>query len=212
MSHQPPFDERPHVSEPARNDASRHRDYRAVPPHGDVSPDGRRAYPRPSKSAKWIVWGGTGLAAAGLAAGAVLAARQVADALSGSGAPRRRPYRPEDAPQPRMQLHAPAPETPRPERAAPERSLMEEIEVNSQKLSNSLDNVMRSVSSAVAGFHGVASQANSIVREFGDAAELIRGIIDGQRRPPASGFTGDRSHGSDHTPRPNDRDPRTHRL
>ena len=60
---------------------------RRIPPHGDVSPDGRRAWPRPSPTAKWLVWGGTALAAAAVTAGTVIAARHLLDAVSG---PKRR--------------------------------------------------------------------------------------------------------------------------
>ena len=60
---------------------------RRIPPHGDVSPDGSRAWPRPSPTAKWLVWGGTALAAAAVTAGTVIAARHLLDAASG---PKRR--------------------------------------------------------------------------------------------------------------------------
>ncbi|RCW79676.1 hypothetical protein [Paracoccus lutimaris] len=60
---------------------------RRIPPQGDVSPDGRRVWPRPSPTAKWLVWGGTALAAAAVTAGTVIAARHLLDAVSG---PKRR--------------------------------------------------------------------------------------------------------------------------
>ena len=60
---------------------------RRIPPHGDVSPDGSRVWPRPSPTAKWLVWGGTALAAAAVTAGTVIVARQLLDAATG---PRRR--------------------------------------------------------------------------------------------------------------------------
>lgn len=60
---------------------------RRIPPHGDVSPDGSRAWPRPSPGAKWLVWGGTALAAAAVTAGTVIAARHLLDAATG---PRRK--------------------------------------------------------------------------------------------------------------------------
>ncbi|WP_410216869.1 hypothetical protein [Paracoccus sp. (in: a-proteobacteria)] len=58
-----------------------------IPPSGKVSPDGRRAWPEPSMTAKVVVWGGVALGVAGLAAATSLAAR----ALIGSDdpAPRR---------------------------------------------------------------------------------------------------------------------------
>ncbi len=61
---------------------------RRIPPHGDVSPDGHRVWPRPSPTAKWLVWGGTALAAAAVTVGAVIAARHVLDALSDKDADR----------------------------------------------------------------------------------------------------------------------------
>ncbi len=54
---------------------------RRIPPSGDVSPDGKRIWPRPSLSAKILVWGGTGIAAAALTAGTILAARRIAEAV-----------------------------------------------------------------------------------------------------------------------------------
>jgi hypothetical protein len=57
-------------------------DARPIPPHGPVSPDGRRPWPQPSRGAKWLVWGGTALAAAALTAGTAIAARQAIQALS----------------------------------------------------------------------------------------------------------------------------------
>lgn len=73
---------------------------RHVPPHGRVSPDGIRVWPTPSPAAKWLVWGGTALAAAALTAGAAMAARHVVDALSGDRAapPQPKPRRPPSQP------------------------------------------------------------------------------------------------------------------
>lgn len=200
---------------------------RPSPPHGDVSPDGRRAYPRPSRSAKWIVWGGTGLAAAALTAGTVIAARRIVDLVSGhDDRPTPRPYRPDEAPRPRMHLSMPEepaePERPRP----PRRNLMQEIESNTATLTNSVDNVMRSVSAAVTGFRSVASQASAIVQEFGEAAELVRDIISPQqptrgegRRPfhaaprdPGTAGAADPDLTDSDQDAPRDHDPRVHRL
>ena len=245
MSHQPPFDEhrddldRPQTEADVTSQTrfgprpvpEGHRphedraDYRPIPPHGDVSPDGRRAYPRPSPLAKWIVWGGTGLAAAALTAGTVIAARHLLG-TSGRNHPRREPYRPEDAPQPRMHLSTP-PESPRePEPLGPRpqrRSLMEEIESNTATLTNSVDNVMRTVTSAVTGFRGVAAQTSAIVKEFGEAADLVRDIIDRRapvdpqaaKRPfhaaPRDPDTGEDPQDDEYAG-PADHDPRMHRL
>lgn len=56
---------------------------RMIPPHGDVSPDGRHVWPRPSLTARVLVYGGVALAAAGATAGAVILARKAGCALSG---------------------------------------------------------------------------------------------------------------------------------
>ena len=62
---------------------------RRIPPHGDVSPDGSHPWPRPSRGAKWLVWGGTGLVAATLTAGTVIAARHLIDLVSDDDGPAR---------------------------------------------------------------------------------------------------------------------------
>lgn len=175
------------------------RESRRVPPSGPVSPDGARGYPRPSRLAKWVVWGGTGIAAAALTAGTVYAARHVADLLSGDDHAPKRPTpqpRPPET-QPRMQMPSPAEraalsdrprdlrhdrfrddQPPRPRRKpAPRKGLMREIEENAASLSQGVDNVMGSVSAAVTGFRTVAAQAAEIMREFGDAAAMVRGIM-----------------------------------
>lgn len=61
-------------------------DSRRIPPHGDVSPKGDRIWPRPSMTAKVLVYGGTALAAAAATAAGVLAVRKVADLVSGNEA------------------------------------------------------------------------------------------------------------------------------
>ncbi|AXC49103.1 hypothetical protein DRW48_04860 [Paracoccus suum] len=56
---------------------------RRTPPSGKVTPNGKRAYPRPSQSAKLLIWGGMGVAAAALTAGTILGVRAVVDAIAG---------------------------------------------------------------------------------------------------------------------------------
>ena len=73
---------------------------RRIPPSGDVSPDGQRIWPRPSLAAKVLVWGGTGIAAAALTAGTILAARRLAE-IAGGGSHHR-----EDAPRPQSRAAA----------------------------------------------------------------------------------------------------------
>lgn len=150
---------------------------RHIPPHGDVSPDGKRIWPQPSRAARWLVWGGTALAVAGMTAGAVIAARKASDLLSDD-----KPRRPV---QPRMTPPGPPPsaqapwqdDRPRPPRPRRKRRLMDEVQENTAHLGNSVDGVMRSLTSALSGFRTVAGQAGSIMREFSDAADLVRGVM-----------------------------------
>ena len=76
---------------------------RRIPPSGDVSPDGQRIWPRPSLAAKVLVWGGTGIAAAALTAGTILAARRLGE-IAGGGSHHR-----EDAPRPQSRAAAAPP-------------------------------------------------------------------------------------------------------
>lgn len=57
---------------------------RPIPPHGDVSPDGERIWPQPSMTSRVLVYGGAAIAAAAATAGVVLAARKVADMVTGN--------------------------------------------------------------------------------------------------------------------------------
>lgn len=181
---------------------------RRIPPHGDVSPDGGRVWPRPSATAKWLVWGGTALGAAALTAGTVIAARH----LLGHSADDDRAAQPRSRVAPRFAELSPqereamrerararesqdarraarlraealhnAPPNTRPQRRQP--GLLQEVEANTSSMSNGVDNVMRSLGAAMTGFRTVAAQAGAIMREFGDAADLVRGIMgrgDGQ--------------------------------
>lgn len=230
-------------------------EWRRIPPSGEVSPDGSRSYPRPSRSAKWLVWGGTALAAAAATAGTVYAARHIAGLISGddndrpqprqrtpappgfSSSPRgqddlppRRP--PVQSPHDRFEDETRPHAQPRPERSRPAQkrrpSLMQEIQSNTANLSDSVDSVMRTLTSAVAGFRGVAGQAGSIIRDFSDAAALVRDIIDAkpsarqefaERRPAAKRPAGPARrnpapdlHGSPIEDDPAELNPRTHRL
>ncbi|KRW93618.1 hypothetical protein [Paracoccus sp. MKU1] len=226
---------------------------RRIPPHGDVSPDGSRPWPRPSRGAKWLVLGGTGLAAAALTAGTVLAARHVLDLVSQDGPPSRRRgtqaepaatgrrampvgagQQDEETRRPvRIRPQAERDRTPRPARRPPRQNLLQEVEANTASLTSGVENVMRALTAAVTGFRTVAGQASTIMQEFGDAAAMVRDIID--RRPGAppsrtrSQARPDDRHGAHmpdlrddpllHDPMegpdpggPADHDPRVHRL
>lgn len=150
---------------------------RRIPPHGDVSPDGTRAWPQPSRAARWLVWGGTALAIAGATAGAVIAARKASDLL-GDDTPRGTPKRRVAPPGPPPSARAPwQDDHPRPPRRRRKRRLMDEVQDNTAHLGNSVDGVMRSLTSAMSGFRNVAGQAGAIMREFSDAADLVRGVM-----------------------------------
>ncbi|MDQ7775142.1 MAG: hypothetical protein Q4615_04130, partial [Paracoccus aminovorans] len=181
---------------------------RRIPPHGKVSPDGRRPWPQPSASAKWLAWGGTALTAAALTAGTVIAARQVMHALSDPKP--RRPAPPAMAPRMAAMPKAEAPRPrdpaedertaaqarPRRRKPAPRAGLMQEIETNTASLTSGVENVMQALTAGMTGFRAVAGQAGAIMREFGDAAALVQDILG--RRPAAA-------HPRRDPPRPGDR-------
>lgn len=240
-------------------------DYRRIPPHGDVSPDGQRIWPQPSAAAKLLVWGGTAAAAVAVTAGTALVLRRVTDALSGdTSKPRPKPARarptrhgfadvgPEsrrpqqsrrdntddDRPVQERAHREARPETARPEtggskgdrfedaqfrnhrrddrmrdaqdvargasyprearhplnqdeefrprrrpRRRKPRNLIAEFEDNSRRMTQSVDGVFGSLGTAVTGFLSVARQAGTIMREFGDAADLVRAVMDSARKP-----------------------------
>ncbi|KGJ11580.1 hypothetical protein EQ718_02270 [Paracoccus versutus] len=203
---------------------------RRIPPHGDVSPDGSHPWPRPSRGAKWLVWGGTGLVAAALTAGTVIAARHLIDLVSdddgparprGTGTPRQAPKAPHE-PRPKTQPARPVPQG---RRRPPRQSLLQEVEANTANLTSGVENVMQALTAAVTGFRSVAGQASTIVQEFGDAAAIIRDIIDRKpapqpRKPRREAHMPDlRDDPLLHDPMegpdpggPADHDPRLHRL
>lgn len=52
-------------------------------PSGEVSPDGKRSWPKPSLTSRIVIFGGIGIVAAAATAGAVLAVRTVVDSIAG---------------------------------------------------------------------------------------------------------------------------------
>lgn len=156
-----------------------------IPPDSPQSPDGSEAWPTPSLTAKIIVWGGVGVAAAAATAGAIMATRKLAEAISGGGisqpvgraapAQPRRLSVPED-PQRGEPRPNPAPRTPRgPARG---RNFAADLTETATGLSEGLNDVTRSLNQAFSGFRSVAEQANAIVGEFVRAADQIRGMKD----------------------------------
>lgn len=206
---------------------------RRIPPHGDVSPRGDRVWPRPSMTAKVLVYGGTALGVAAATAAGVLAVRKVADLVSGNDALDRKAERAAEqaAEQARAQVYAAAraprfaiPAAPAPDReemrararakmredaiarrrlrektrmpppsggaraaraAQPprRRGLLDEIESNARRMTRTIDDVVGSVGAAVAGFCRVAGQADSVMREFGGAADQLRSFFGGGHAP-----------------------------
>ena len=274
------FGARPIPKGHRRPKIDRSDDYRRIPPHGDVSPDGQRIWPHPSTAAKLLVWGGTAAAAVAVTAGTALALRRIGDALSGDKPHRTaRPVRPArygaddfgaqdpglrraERRQPKAQADPDHPvrersqafaARPQPRRAQDDRfadqplkgqrlgqrqgaplrdrhdvepadryrdqprhdddefrprrrkprNLIAEFEDNSRRVTHSVDGLFGSLGTAMAGFLSVARQAGTIMREFGDAADLVRAVMDSTRKP------------GDEEPRPRadaDKDRRTHNL
>lgn len=250
------------------------QEYRRIPPHGDVSPDGERIWPRPSATARLLVWGGTAAAAVAVTAGTALLLRRIGDALSsntphhgtagrrdpdGAGrrdmGPRPRPQAVADPSSDRYRTARPhsgwqdepagRPRAPRPdarperdwvhaatyERSAPDlrsdeytrrperaeasqrprrrkpRNLIAEFEDNSRRMTRSVDGMVGSLGTAMTGFLSVARQAGTIMREFGDAADLVRNMMDSARKPAP----GEPTHATRTEPKA-DADRRTHNL
>lgn len=177
---------------------------RRIPPHGDVSPDGHRVWPRPSPTAKWLVWGGTALAAAAVTVGAVIAARHVLDALSDKDADRdSRHGGPRSGLAPRFADLSPD------EREAMRRRAQSRDDEDARHLARlraeaeqaraverprrrprrasfaqevetnaaSLRSGIESLMMGVTAFRSVASQASGIMREFDGASGIIGAIL-----------------------------------
>ncbi|WP_135058844.1 hypothetical protein [Paracoccus salipaludis] len=207
---------------------------RPIPPHGDVSPRGGRTWPRPSMTSRVLVYGGMGIAAAAATAGAILAARKVADLVTGNdeldrdaddaaerartrvydeahgryAAPRmaampehereamraraRARMRQDDAERERLRADAKAGRRedrqprrphdegrhrPRPGRGFQPMSFIDDVEQTAQRLTRTVNEVAGSIGSAVAAFRSVASQAQGVMHEFGDAANQVRSFL-----------------------------------
>lgn len=167
-----------------------------IPPPGPMSPDGRRVWPRPSLTARIVVWGGVAAATAAATAGAVILGRAAANALSADDpAPRRvDPRTPRDpatlAPRfaeldedAREAVRRRARERARAQmqrdraarvRAAERRNIVGDITESAAELSGSLNSVAAAVDRAFGSFRSVAAQSSAIIAEFGAAADLIR--------------------------------------
>lgn len=167
-----------------------------VIPHGPVSPDGRRAYPRPSLASKILVWGGVGITAAVATAGTVMAARKVAELISGSDDPAlgRRVSR---APgyetlteheqdrlrtrahqraleEGRAEARAFAAQAERPRRPRKPRPPQKSFGTQVGDIARGINSVVAAATAASAAFRSVAAQAPAIMEEFGRAADQAR--------------------------------------
>lgn len=193
-----------HMSHPASGS-------RRVIPSGRVSPDGRSAYPTPALGSKIAVWGGVALGVAGGTAAAVFAIRKIAEAIADDPHPHRS-GRPTAAPRfasldddaqeamrqrVRAQDRADRAEmarlradaaVSRPQMRAPRKprgNFVEDLIQTSDKLSESLQSLAKSLSVAVESFRGVAAQATGIVSEFASAADELRSALRGGATPRA---------------------------
>lgn len=136
---------------------------RAIPPHGPVSPEGDRIWPRPSPAARLAVYGGVALGAAGLTAAAILLGRR----LAGSDAPA--PARMAAMPEP------PAPPPPRP-RPHPRRNPALRL----SDLTRTIRDTTAFLGMAAAGFRSVAGNADGL-------AAQLRALADAWREGSAKG-------------------------
>lgn len=174
-----------------------------IPPSAPMAPDGRRPWPRPSLTARIVVWGGLAAATAGAAAGAVLLGRKAAQVLGGDRpAPRRADPSTRRDPATLAPLFAElddaerdeirrlarqrarhdldrdlARERGRPEAEARSPGLVEEVTQTAAELSGSLHSVAAAVDHAFGSFRNVASQASAILAEFGAVADQVRGDL-----------------------------------
>ncbi len=129
-----------------------------IPPHGDVSPDGTRAWPRPSLAAKIVVWGGVGLAAAAAVAGTGLLVQKIGGSPENGPAPR--PARFSDLPQ-KEQARI---------RKLARRSQPRDARPGLERLAGSV----AAITSAIEGFAMAASVARAAVDDFGAITDRIR--------------------------------------
>lgn len=156
---------------------------RRIVPSGKVSPDGKQAWPEPTLTSKVLVLGGAGIAAAALTAAAILATRKVAGMIAGGDEhPVARPRRPQPAAsRPQGMMSRPGddrPPMPRRPSAGPRPNMAQGLVQQADDITRSLTSVLNTVTGAVAGFRGVAAQASTIIREFGDAADTVRGFLE----------------------------------
>lgn len=175
-------------------------------PYDAAAPRRRR---EPSLTGKVLMIGGTAVMAAAATAAAVMAARKLADAVSGDHAhgpiagaghrdqralaPRfadldedeREEIRHRAREQARRDQNRSARlrATAARERVAPRGNIARELTDTASDLSTSLNGVVFALTSAMTGFRQVAGQASSLVRDFSDAADAVRSVLNRGDKP-----------------------------
>lgn len=155
-----------------------------IPPSGEVSPDGRHVWPRPSLAARIIVWGGVAAGVAGLTAAGVAVGR----AIAGNDRPEERVHvaprfaqideEEREAMRRRVRAQARADaEAAARLRAKASRSRgtpAQRLTEIANEVSTGLNAVVGSVLSAFEAFNTVAGQARGVVEQFTRTADQIR--------------------------------------
>lgn len=155
-----------------------------IPPSGEVSPDGRHVWPRPSLAARIIVWGGVAAGVAGLTAAGVAVGRAIAGndrpAERDRVAPRFAQIDEDEREAMRRRVRAQAradAEAAARLRAKASRSRgtpAQRLTETANEVSTGLNAVVGSVLSAFEAFNTVAGQARGVVEQFTRTADQIR--------------------------------------
>lgn len=198
----------PRPAEPSTS-PSRRRSSSRMPP-ADLGPDGADQRRGPSPSNRLIVLAGAGVMAAAVTAAGILAARRLIRAIDGDRddaakttgkrdhlAPRFARMTEDEREALRARARARArrdrneiarlrAEAAR-ERAAPRRHRPDNLAQRATRLSGSLAGLVTSLAGAVSGLRMVAAQASGIMREFSDAAEMVRAVLNPEDGPAAEG-------------------------
>lgn len=176
---------------------------RRTVPSGRVSPDGKRAWPRPSLTSKILVYGGMGIVAAAATAGAVLGVRAIVHGIAGSdeddaveaarqrararrSAPRGSQFGPRPSPASRFAGSAPADDDRRAERERAERARTERMrrEAARRHAASSLlgsdsviDGVSETVASVTGGVRDVLATVTAAIEGFRAVAAQASGVM-----------------------------------
>lgn len=211
---------------------SRHRKMESskIPPSGRVSPDGRHVWPTPTLTARAIVWGGVALGIAGLTAATAITARKLIGTDDPDGrslqrgatpvAPRFADLDEDDREAMRRRVREQAREDSRTKallraeagRSRPRRgNFAQDLTQTANELSQGLNGVAQSLTTAFNAFRGVSQQANGIVDDFVVAADKLRAVVaSGISAEPAAPHQAPDAASDGH--RPTGDRIRTHRL